>query len=328
MNPNHRGRPVPAAIVMSLGTAGLFEAVTVLATQDRAVRAASPWQDDPYDAVVSLAQFTVPMLALVIALRLPAWRSPGGPDRLQQTMRAAGAMAALIGLAAGFEWASVIAGAHASSWGRWTSVLIAGLVAASAFTVVVVALLVRGRRPLGSAARWRHDWLGDVLLICRRFPVLRRVASLRAAGWVRRHAMAVFTVVSMAAAAVIAGALAAGEGWTDPVLIGWAVGVTATSNLAFCVISNAIAGFIARPPRTPRRRVVETSAIAGCLAIQVAAAFRDALWRAISGRSLTSVAALVGLTLGAGLLTAAVTAGFMLARTSRTALPPRLPQAR
>jgi hypothetical protein len=140
------GRASLVVILASLGTACLFEVLTVLATQDKTVRAASPWQDDPYDAVVSLTQFAVPMLALVIALRLLAWRSPGGPDREQQTVRAAGVMTALIGLTLVFEWAAVIGGAHASSWGMWTSVLISGLVVASMLTVVVMALLMRCRR--------------------------------------------------------------------------------------------------------------------------------------------------------------------------------------
>jgi hypothetical protein len=43
----------------------------VLATQNKTVRAVSPWQDDPYNAT----QFVVPMLALVVALRLLAWRA-------------------------------------------------------------------------------------------------------------------------------------------------------------------------------------------------------------------------------------------------------------
>jgi hypothetical protein len=78
----------PAVIQASLGAAGLFEVLTLVATQDKTVRAASPWQDDPYDALVSLTQFAVPILALVIALRLLAWRAPGGPDRERRGARA------------------------------------------------------------------------------------------------------------------------------------------------------------------------------------------------------------------------------------------------
>jgi hypothetical protein len=299
-------------ILTSLATAGLFEALTLVATQDKTVRAASPWQDDPYDAVVSLAVFTVPMLALAIAQRLPAWRAPGGPDRVQQLTRAAGVMIALVGLTAGFEWASVIGRVHASAWDTRTAVLIAGLVAVTALTVALAVPLVRG---LGSPAGWRHDWLGDVVLVWGK-PL--RVATPQAADWVRRHALAVFAALSLIAGAGMAGSLAVGESWTDPVLIGWAVAVLTTSYLAFCVISNALAGFIARPPRTPRRRAAETSVVAGGVGIQVAVAFRDVLWRALGlDGSLTSVPALVALTFGAGLLTAVVTAG-LLARKGST----------
>jgi hypothetical protein len=277
-------------IIASLGTAALFEALTLLATQDRTVRAAGPWQDDPYDAVVSLAEFTVPMLALAIAQRLPAWRAPGGPDRVRQMTRAAGVMIALVGLTAGFEWAAVIGRAHRSAWDARTAVLIAGLAVVTVLTIAVAPRLVRG---LGSSAGWRHDWLGDVVLVWR-------VLTPASVVWVRRHAVAVFAVLSLVAGAGMAGGLAVGEGWTDPVLIGWAVAVLTASNFAFCVISNALAGFVSR---TPRRRAAETSVVAGCVGTQVAVAFRDVLWRAFGGGPLTSVPALVTLTAGAGLVT-------------------------
>lgn len=316
---DENGRTSLIAILGCLGTAGVFEAVTVLATQDKTVRATSPWQDDPYDAVVSLTQFVVPMLALVIALRLPVWRAPGGPDRERQTVRAAGAMTTLIGLALAFEWAAVIVGAHASSWNTWTSLLISGLAAASVLTVAVTAMLVRGRRPRGSARRWRHDWLGDVVVLCERIPVLRRWAAPEAVVWVRRRAMTVFVALSVLAAVGITGAQAIGERWTNPLLIAWMLAVETTSYLAFCVIGNAVAGFIARPARTRLRRIAETSVIAGCVAIHLATAFRDALWP--GSRPLTSVPALVAFTLGAGLITSVFTVGIRLALSCRTDPP-------
>ncbi|MFJ9151976.1 hypothetical protein ACIRP7_28860 [Streptomyces sp. NPDC102270] len=99
MEPMEENGWAPSAVVwVALGAAAAFEALTVLETQDKTVRAASPWQDDPYDVMVSLVQFTVPMLALVIALRLLAWRAPGGADRARQTLRAAGVMLTLAGL--------------------------------------------------------------------------------------------------------------------------------------------------------------------------------------------------------------------------------------
>lgn len=297
-------------ITLSLAVAALFEALTVLGTQDKTVRTASPWQDDPYDAVVSLAQFTVPMLGLVMGLRLLCWRLPGGPDRAHQIMRAAAVMTGIVAVTVGFEWAAVATGAHRFSWNGWTQALLAGLVATSLLTVIVVVLLVRCRYPRGSAGRWRHDWLGDLVLLGERLPVIRRWPVARAAAWVRLHAMRVFVTVSVLAATLIVAALAVGEQWTDPLLIGWALAVESTSNLAFCVISNTTAGFIARPPRTRVRCILEASVIVGCVTVQVSVAFRDTLWSLIGSGPLESVPVLAALTLGAGavatLLTAAI----------------------
>jgi hypothetical protein len=194
-------------------------------------------------------------------------------------------------------------------------VLISGLAATSVLTLVVTALLVRCRRPRGSSRRWRHDWLGDVILLCERIPVLRYWARPDAAAWVRRHAMTVFITLSVLAAAGVTCAQAIGEQWTDPLLIAWMLAVETTSNLAFCVISNAVAGFIARPARTPARRVTETAVVTGCVAIQPTVAFRDAIWP--GAEPMTYVPTVVALTLGAGLITSVVTAGLLLARTRR-----------
>jgi hypothetical protein len=297
-----------AVVLGCLGGAAVFEVLTVVATQDKAIRAVSPWQDDPYDAVVSLAQLTVPMLGLVIALRLLAWRAPGGPDRVRQTVRAAGTMTALVGLTLAFEWAALALREHAPSWNGRTGALVGGLAASTALTAVLAVLLIRYRSPRGPA--WRHDWLGDVAYLCRWVPLLRRAATPAAEAWVRRRAMTVFVAVSLFAAAGTVGALAVGEGWTDPLLIAWAVAVVATADLAFCLISNAVAGFVARPERTPRRRVIEAAVLAGCVAIQVATAFRDALWPG----SVTSVPLLVALTMGAGIGTSLVTGGLLVSR--------------
>lgn len=297
----------PRAVLAGLALACLFEALTVVETQDKGVRAVSPWQDDPYDVAVSLAQFAVPMLAAVIALRLLAWRAPGGPDRERQTVRAAGAMTALVGLTLAFEWAA--AGVVRLSWTGWTWFLVGGLAVTSVCAVAVAVMLARCR---GTRGRWRHDWLGDVLLVASRTPVVRRWATEGAADWVRRHALGVFALASGLAAVGIVGAMAVGERWTDPGLIAWALAVEFTSNLAFCLIGNAVAGFVARPERPWTRRAAEASAVAGCVAVQLAMAFRDALWPG----TVTSVADLAVLTLGTGAATAAV-AGVLLMTKGR-----------
>lgn len=311
------GRALPT-ILASLGAAAVFEALTVLASQDKTVRAVSPWQDDPYDAFVSLAVFAVPVVVLAIALRLAVWRAPDGPDRERQTVRAAGVLTALVGLTLAAEWAAVAARAHASVWAGWTWVLIGGLSATSALTAVVTVLLLRSRSPRG-ATRWRHDWLGDVVLVCARIPMLRRWVTPGVAAWVRRRAMTVFTALSLLAGAGVTVSLAVGERWTDPLLVVLALVVVTAGDLALCVIGNAVAGFVARPARTRSRRVAETSLAAGCVAVHAALAFRDALWHVAGAGPPTSAAAVLGLTLGAGLVTSLVTAGLLLVRVSRPA---------
>jgi hypothetical protein len=115
----------------------------------------------------------------------------------------------------------------------------------------------------------------------------------------------------MVAAAGVTGALAVAERWTSPLLIGWAAVAETAAFFAFCVISNAIAGFIARPARARVWRVAEAAAVSGGVAIQVTIAFRDAMWHLIGGGPLTSVPELAGLTLGAGAAASVVAAGLL-----------------
>lgn len=307
------------AVLACLGTAGVFEVLTVPALQDRAAWAASPWREDPYHTVVSLAQFTVLMLGLVTALRLLARRAPGAPDRAQQLARAAGATTALIAVALAFEWTAVLNGAHGWTWGTWNTVLVGGLAVVSVLTAAVTTLLVRGRSPRGSSGRWRHDWLGDVALLGRHVPGLRRWAGPEVMTWVRRRAMTVFVTVSVLAAALFTAADAVGERMTNVLLITWYLLAETACNLAFCVVSNAAAGFIARPPRTTARRAAETSVVAGCVGVIAAIAFHDPLWRVFTAEPLT-VGGLFAVTFGAGLAAALATAAVLRLRTSRPAL--------
>lgn len=310
---DEKGQASSLAVPLAgLGVAVVFEALTVLATHDKTVRAVSPWQNDPYDVALSHAQFAVPMLASLIALRLLAWRAPGRQDRARQVARATGIMTAIIGLTLAFEWAAVAVGAHASAWGPWTRVMIGGLAVTSLLAGAEAALLARWQ-PRGAARRWRSDWLDDIVTVCGCMPGLRRAAP-RAATWLRRRAAAGFAALSVLVAVGITGGLAVSEAWTDPLLVAWALIVEMTGYFAFFMICNELAGFVARPPRTRLRRVAEASAVAGGAAVQVAVAFRAELWTVTGAGSARSVPALVALTLGAGLATSLATAGLLARR--------------
>lgn len=246
-----------AAVLAGSANAGVFEVLTLLATQDETVWSASPWREDPYHTAVSLAALAVPVIGGLILLRLLVWSAPGAVDRARQTVRATGVMTALIGGTLLAEWAGVAV--NGASWRSWTATLLSGLIVTSALAVAVTALLRRCRRPSG---RWRNDWLGDITLLAARIPLLRRWAGPPVAEWVRQHALAVFSGLSVSAAAVVTAFQAVGERWTDPVLILWLLAAVTAAGIAFCLIGNAVIGFVARPASDRTRRIAEAALVA------------------------------------------------------------------
>jgi hypothetical protein len=309
---------VPAAIAC----AALFYAVTVAATQIASVRARSPWQDDPYNVMVSCALVTVPVLAVMLVVRIAARRSrptetgAAAGDAERQMLRATLALLLIVDATLVFEWAAVIGGAHRTAWTVATGWLLAGAVATtlSAAPLTVLALRAGAARRLGR--RWNEDWLGDLASLVDRMAGAGRLNLTLVVAGVRRHAVPVFAAASVAGAAAIIGALAYSEGWTDPWLFGWALAVGATSNFAACMIVNAVAGVVARP--APRRPQLEVAVVAGCVAVQFAVAFRGPIWTALTGRSADTLAALTELTIGAAVTTAVVV---LIATTARRHRP-------
>src|ERR1022692_2736026 len=97
-------RASSVAVWTSLGTSGVLEALTVSEIENKAAWAISPWKADPYHTAVYLAQFAVPVLALLIVLRLltrgaltgpgaagrPRGGGDGGADRADAGLRRGG----------------------------------------------------------------------------------------------------------------------------------------------------------------------------------------------------------------------------------------------
>ncbi|MGH3768986.1 MAG: hypothetical protein ACRDTX_28205 [Pseudonocardiaceae bacterium] len=66
----HPARPVATrALWVSIAVAGLFTVLAHVSTRLHVVRAGSPWQDDPYDALVSLTEFLATALAAATGRR-------------------------------------------------------------------------------------------------------------------------------------------------------------------------------------------------------------------------------------------------------------------
>jgi hypothetical protein len=297
-----------AVVRAAIACAGLFEAVIVVSTQLRSVRLRSPWQDDPYNVMVSFALFAVPVLAVMLALRLAALRSPRTRttttgDAERQMLRAALALLAVIDATLGAQWAAVALGEHRPAWHAATGWLVAGTATVTLWAVPLTVLAIRAGATRRLGRPWNKDWLGDLASLFDRLPGAGRLNVQPVVAGIRRHAVLVFATASVAGAAAIIGALAVGEGWTDPWLVSWALAVETASNFAACMIVNAVAGVVARPAG---RRNLEIAITAGCVAVQLAVAFREPLWRALTGRSPDTVTALTELTAGAAVLACAV----------------------
>ena len=261
-------RAVPGPAVAAYLLTVLVELFLGVGNQDKAVLAASPWQDDPFHTWVSLAVFALPALLAVTALRavggwLP-WGRSSSVARQRDLVRAGLVMTSFDAVTVAVCWLAVALRWDRQLWDSTTPWLVA-VVGALTVPVPVVVWLgmrwLRSRNAVAAPDDVPADWVADVL-----------PAPL--AAWVRRHDRLVFLTASVVAACGIVGGLALGEGWTNLLLIGWAVALEITCYYAFCVLTNAVLGFIARPPRDRR---TERAVVVGSLAFQLAVAMHNQL---------------------------------------------------
>jgi hypothetical protein len=180
--------PVRRAVGWATVAGVLFAVGAGLTTQYKPLRAHSPWQDDPYDVVVSFTQLVVPTLVAAMVLRATLYR-PSAPQpvrRAADLVRSAGAVVALCAATVVTDWAAVANGAHRADWATPGSWLIGGLGVVSAVLAVAGAAVVAAARrtPRGSAAD-PPDWVDDALTIV--------LAVLTRAGRIGRTTAAVIT---------------------------------------------------------------------------------------------------------------------------------------
>jgi hypothetical protein len=99
-------RRVRDALLLAGALACAFELFAFVTTQVHAVRAVSPWQDDPYDAVVSFTMFVVPAVVVLALVRVPLCRkfAPLPAARLSALLRAARAATVLVTATVVTDW--------------------------------------------------------------------------------------------------------------------------------------------------------------------------------------------------------------------------------
>ncbi|MEU4115707.1 hypothetical protein AB0F71_14560 [Kitasatospora sp. NPDC028055] len=328
----HPARPAAAAALStSAAGAAAFTLFAYLTTQVRPVRAGSPWQGDPYDAVVTFTMFFVPLLGALGAARALLCRRdrPLPHYRIEQVLRAGLVCTLLVAATLATDWAAVAARADRASWDGDTPWLIASLLPLTGVTAGNLLLHrrairrlpkpVRGAEDTGGTEDTGGDWLDDLaplatLLADPRSRTWRALAALIGRAKVLDFVRLRFTLLA-AAAAVAAGLLvatgmASGEGWPGVLLFTVETAVFAGGTFAFVMICNSVLRFAAPPPVSTTSRAARIAATAGALTLPVALALRDTAWQLLGlGDQVDSIGQWAAATLAFALLTGALTFG-------------------
>lgn len=326
MDPAQRPTTPTGAVVataMAVVTGLTFTAFAFASTRVRAIRAGSPWQDDPHDVVVSFTEFLVPVVVVLVG----AAALVGSRHRVH---RAASWTTALVGLTLGVDVIAVVTGADQDRWNAGTAPLVTVMFVLVGLTLLT-AIALRLTRPGADAIEPVGDWLDDLprlLLILRLAGPARWVEQSGRREFVRRHVTGLAAALSLLAALLVAAAQAVGEGGLDPALFVLETLVCAAGLFGFCMISNAVLRLVglSGPPRQSVQRALRVGAIAAAVTAPAALGLRQSIWLAIGQRSeVTSVAQLTGVIVGAVLVVGVLAAASALrrrrpsARRSRTA---------
>ena len=166
-----------------------FLALFVFSAELPAVRAHSPWAEDPYDVVDSFAALLVPLVAVLTFVRCQRWRRSAAmpASAVRQILRGVGVALMATGATVVADLTALLAQTRVETWGPWFGWLVGLLVLTGVLTLSDAALLAfawwRSRRYLASEAAnptTEDDALDDVLVLSvevgtlesRRFPRL------------------------------------------------------------------------------------------------------------------------------------------------------------
>ncbi|SOB88933.1 hypothetical protein [Streptomyces sp. 1331.2] len=328
----HPARPAAAAALStSAAGAAAFTLFAYLTTQVCSVRAGSPWQGDPYDAVVTFTMFFVPLLGALGGARVLLCRRdrPLPRHRVEQALRAALVCTLLVAATLATDWAAVAARADHASWDGGTPWLIASLLPLTGVTAGGLLLHRRAIRRLPKPVRGAEDtggdWLDDLaplatLLAGPRSRTGRALAALIGRGKVLDFVRLRFTLLAAAAAVaaglLVATGLASGEGWPGVLLFTMETAVFAGGTFAFVMTCNSVLRFAAPPPASKTRRAARIATTAGALTLPVSLALRDTAWQLLGlGDQVDSIGQWAAVTLAFALLTGALTFGVTVTAT-------------
>jgi hypothetical protein len=309
---------VRSALLASMLNAAVFTGFAYITTQVKPVRHVSPWQDDPYDTVVTFTMFFVPIISALIVSRMVLCRRTGPVPvhRLAQLRRASLVTALLVTGTYLTDWAAVTNQADQSLWTSHTPWLISALAAVSVGTAVTGIWLVRTwwflPHPPGDQAP--SDWLDDTrLLIDLAAARLPRPAGRftpwldrhDAVGWVRRRATLLVAAGSVLAGLLVATALARENGVS--VLFFDEAAWFAGGMYAFGMITNSVLRLTVPQPRGRLRQALHTGVIAGAAALPISLGLRETIMAAVGMSGLRhTIGSITALTFTCALLSGVV----------------------
>ena len=296
-------RRIGTAAIISMLTAAAFVAYLWIAKEVRPLYLHEPWQDDPYDAVVSFSFFFVPILGALCLIRAALCKRdrPLPVRRARELLVASRLMTSIAGVTLTVEWASTILGVHHEVWNSATYALLAVLGVMTLAVAAAVALVSDALRRTPSADLG-PDWWSDASAVVGQYwgperPLggvlspMARAGIDRVAVLVRTWPFVVAIVVSIGFGVLLATSQGVAEGGFAPTVFGLYLSVAAASMFAFLLAAGAhlhLAG--ARPRLSGNWRRIADSAAVAAAAFAAALALRGALEpvaRLVPGRGVT-----------------------------------------
>ena len=283
-----RYRRVARALIGSIILSAAFCLYIFLAKEVRSLYVTEPWQDDPYDALISFEFVALPVLTILAAWRflLSAASTTAPVRRIIDLTRTCSVLTGIIVLTIASEWLSVLLHTHPAGWTTTTLGVICVLGLLTAATLVVVVFLAFARASLRHVpAPQQPDWLGDGVHFLRvtaaaAGPARRPIRAATdwidhvAAEWIRRYPLTFLAAVA-ALLALLSDAFQIVSESYDPLFGIYFLTVSATGYYAFFAIASRYLNLIAMPPLTqhPARLIALTTAAS----IPLTEAFRQYL---------------------------------------------------
>ncbi len=277
------------AIITSLALVAIFAALTWLSKETPSLYVRQPWQDDPYDVLVSFDFVVLPLLVATGVLRVQLCRrySVLPARRLVDLLRiCAAAVGACLVTELG-EWIAVALGLHRTAWDAATTWQLAALMA-STFAMMGAGLLLRSAtHAVDRVARpaAQPDWLADsITLGLRASGMLRRSGDHAGAAvrWADAHVVTRVRSHPVVAAALLASVLALPyvaakivfEGY-PPALVLLSFALPAGALFALIVLAGRYLRIVA--PRTDTFSPGVSAAVLACIVGTLVFAFHDSL---------------------------------------------------